>query len=68
MESSLAASQGMAAGYVFNINLPDWKSQTPRSQETAEELARKKRSNQNLIAFVVLAVLVGAIIYFKKKK
>lgn len=54
-------------GYVFNINLPDWKSQRKDpAQEAAEKNAKKKRV-QNIVAFVVLGVLIFGIIYSRKK-
>lgn len=66
--NSTDVSKQIAEGYVFNINLPDWKSNSTTAQDVAAENARRKKRNQNIIAFAVLAVLIVGIIYFKKSK
>lgn len=69
MPTSKEASQAIASGgYNFQIYLPDWKSsdeaKLAKSQEA--ELIAKRKKNQNMIAFGVLAVIVIAIIFYKK--
>ncbi|WP_107037853.1 hypothetical protein [Brumimicrobium mesophilum] len=55
-------------GYVFNINLPDWKSQKKDPAQEAAEINAKKKRIQNIVAFVILGVLVFGIIYSRKNK
>lgn len=62
--NSRQASDAIAGGYIFNINLPAWKS--PETAEVPEKKLNIK--NLNIMAFGVLAAIVLGIVFIKKKK
>lgn len=63
--NSKQASEAISAGYIINVNLPDWKSNTA-SKETAELQLKQKQQKQLVIAGGILAALVVAIMFVKR--
>lgn len=54
------------SGYVFNINLPDWKSPNTTPPEVIE---KNKKMNQLYIAGgILLAIIIGIVLMSKKRK
>ncbi len=55
------------AGYVINVNLPDWKSQSQESKNAQQVKADELKKRQIIVAGAVLAVLIVALIFIRKK-
>ncbi|MCO5258677.1 MAG: hypothetical protein M9916_00860 [Crocinitomicaceae bacterium] len=68
--NSKQASEAISAGYVINVNLPDWKSATnSQATQTAEQTALKeKQKRQYIVAGGILVVLLLAILFIKPKR
>lgn len=68
MTEKQQVSAELKSGYVFNINLPDWKSPDTKTQEQIDTDLQKKRRNQIVIAVGILTVIVVGIFMIRKSK
>ncbi|TXI86447.1 MAG: hypothetical protein E6Q36_09340 [Chryseobacterium sp.] len=60
------ASEQMA-GYVINVNLPDWKSPKTDTKTAEQVKADETKKRQLIVAGAILSIMIVALLFIKKK-